>query len=147
MTCPTRTTVSGSEGFVECEPYDKHCSEWSIDIEADTYEDTNWYDWALDAGSKGWRTYISGLRGFSGSFSCYADEEPVSELLPGGDPVEVYFYTLYDTDAGNYYGYYGCVIVTATHPSATVDDLQAKDVDWQGTGALTIGDIGLPTTT
>lgn len=147
MACPSRTTVSGSMGFVHCDPYDKHCSEWNIDIEADVYEDTNWPDWDEGNAEFGWRSHVPGLKGWSGSFSCYADELPVAELLPGADPVEVYFYTLYDTDAGNYYGYKGCIIVSATHPSAGVGDMQTKDVDFQGTGKLTIGDIGQPTTT
>lgn len=144
--CLDRTTVSGAMGFVHCDPYDKHCHEWSLDIESGTYEDTNWPDWKIDTDWFGWRSYVPGLKGFSGSFSCYADELPSSSLMPGGY-AEVFFYTLYDTDAGNYYGYHGCVLITAVHPAAPIDGMQTFDTDWQGSGPLTIGDIGLPTTT
>ena len=142
MACPVRTTVSGADGFVNMTSYDAHCHAWSMDIVAETFDDTNWKDWSENPDDFGWRTFIPGIKGFSGSFECYADKVPDVDALPG-QTVEVYFYVDYDARLG----YRGCVVITAVHPAAAIDGLQSFNVDFQGTGKLTVGSIGVPTTT
>jgi hypothetical protein len=140
-----RSTVSGIHGFVSAGDFTDHASTWSIDIECDTPEDTNWTDWETWPATENWRTYLPGLRGWSGSFEGFHDDSPTSSLLPGSEMTGL-FYVKWDPDDGTYVGYSGLIIITGVHPEVSLDGIASLSVDFQGTEEITIGDIGGATT-
>ena len=142
-----RNTVSGIHGLVSAGDYTQHCYSWSLDIEQDTPEDTNYCDWTEWPEYKGWRTYLPGLRGWSGSVDQYADEDLSSALIPGDGPFDALFYVKYDPDAGVYVGFSGEILISTLSGETAVDGVSSLGFDFQGTGPVTIGDIGGVTTT
>jgi len=133
-------TIAGWAGSLTVANYDAHAHAWSIDIECEMLEDTNWKDWT--AWEKGWRSYIPGLKGWGGSFECRADDAPAVALLPGTRVTLAKFYV----DLVNTMGYAGDIYISAVHPSATVEGLQAITFDFIGDGRVQIGDLSAVTT-
>lgn len=127
-------TIAGKDAAITIASYDAYAHVWSMDIVADPLEDTNW-DWA--AADEGWRSYIFGLRGFSGTFECYADATPTAALLPGTKVTDAQFYT----DVDNSKGYKGDILITGAHPSVAIDGIETYTFDYQGSGALAVGAI------
>lgn len=142
-----RNTVSGIHGLVSAGAFSKHCSGWSLDIEQDTPEDTNWCDWQDWPEYENWRTYLPGLRGWSGSFDAFLDENMGSGLIPGSGPFTGKFYIKYDEDAGVYVGFQGQILISTISGENATDDVASLSVDFQGTGPVTIGDLTGSTTT
>lgn len=132
MACPSRTTLAGMYGRVKWPgKYTSHAFEWSMDIEADLYEDTAWeYDGSDNpiegTGADGWRTYIPGLKGFSGSYSCYQDEVPADFAPDTVGELELW------VDRRTGARWVGCAVMSAIHPSAPIDGMQTVDVDFEG---------------
>jgi predicted secreted protein len=92
---------------------------------------------ALDAA----RTYKSGLHQFSGSMEVVYDDghtAATNAFDPAQDgALTVEFYP--DSTAGEKFT--GSVIVTSVSRTASFDDLVTATVNFQGTGALTIGSV------
>ncbi len=142
-----RGTVSGLHGLVEAGGYTQHCYGWSLDIEQDTPEDTNFCDWQTWPEYEGWRTFLPGLRGWSGSVDQYADEDISSVVIPGNGPFTAYFYIKHDADSDTYVGFSGEILITSLSSETGVEDVASLGFDFQGTGPVTIGDISGSTTT
>lgn len=128
-------TVAGKDADLTVANYDANCHEWSLEISADALENTNW-DWA--AADEGWRGYISGLRGFTGTITLYADDTPGTAILPGTTVTDAKFYVKESTTRG----YKGDIITTGATPGATIDGVETLEISFQGTGALAVGNIG-----
>jgi len=96
---------------------------WTLDYTADTLDATD-FD---DAGTK---AYIIGGSGWSGSFEGYKDTTPLSI------GAEVYLVLGESTTA--YQNWIGKAIITACHPSASIDNVVSYAYDFQGTGNLEI---------
>jgi hypothetical protein len=131
------STVAGKEGNVIHEGlYTAHVHEWSADVEAEALEDTAWQ---LGSGTPNpelpWRTFISGLKTWSGSYSCFLDTIEVPEVGA------IAWLKLY-VDAVHWFE--GYAMVTGVHPSAPVDGITEATFDFQGT--LHMG-VEVPTTT
>jgi len=94
---------------------------WSIDYTADTLDATD-FD---DAGVK---AHIIGGSGWSGSFEGFKDTTPL------GIGAEVYLVLGESTTA--YQNWIGKVIITACHPSTSIDGIVTYSYDFQGTGEL-----------
>ena len=94
---------------------------WSLDYSSDTLEATDFDDVGVKA-------YIVGGSGWSGSFEGFKDTTPL------GIGSEVYLTLGESTTA--YQNWIGKVIITACHPSTTIDGIVTYSYDFQGTGAL-----------
>jgi len=132
-------TLHGKEGRVIWPgKYTSHVHSWSADIEYEVVEDTAWeYEsTALDAtpvpgtGGAGWRTYIYGLKTFSGSFDCYMDGTSPPSVDPG-TAAEIY---LVNKNGTSYW--HGMAIVTGTSVEAPIEGIQEVTIDFQGVGHL-----------
>lgn len=144
--CLDRSTISGVHGRVKWPGhYTQHAHEWNLDVESATYEDSAWeYDASGNpipgSGADGWRTYRPGIKGFSGSISCYQDEVPADF-----DPDTIAQLELF-VDVRTGARWVGCAVLTAIHPAAPIDGMQTVDIDFQGQFNLTT-DLGVSTTT
>lgn len=128
-------TIAGKDADVSITGCDNHAHSWSMDIVCDPLEDTNW-DWT--GADVGWRSYISGLKGFSGSFEVYIDSALSNQCLPcAGEIASAVFYV----DEVGVYGYRGDILITGAHPSVTIDGIESMTYDFQGTGGLEAGDL------
>jgi len=116
-------TVSGSGG-----DYVVNAHSWSLDLDFGNEEDTNW-DWTGD--DVGWRSYISGLKGYTASVEVYLDDAIDSDILAGGT-LDITFYV--DKDGSK--GFTGSCLVTGISPEVDIDGIETMTVDLQGTGAL-----------
>lgn len=101
--------------------------EWTLDMGQDTPETTVFGD--------GWRTFINGLRTFTGALTMLADPANVvqgtirSALIGGSAPFEFRFY-----HGTNYYN--GSAIPTGMSPGIAYDGVGENSFDIQGTGPL-----------
>lgn len=97
---------------------------WTVDIEADTLECT-------DYEAAGWRKFVSGHKGFTGSFEMYwANGTNLSEL--GSDVILV----LYVDSGANKYRYEGYAKVNTNGIETPTDDLVTETLDFQGAGEI-----------
>ena len=94
---------------------------WSLDSTADTLEATDFDDVGVKA-------YIIGGSGWSGSFEGFKDTTPL------GIGAEVYLVLGESTTA--YQNWIGKAIITACHPSTSLDGIVTYAYDFQGTGEL-----------
>jgi predicted secreted protein len=106
-------------------------TNWSIDIEADMLETTN-FD------TSGWKTYIAGLKGWSGSFEAEwkvstdtTGQKALQDALLGGTTVSL----VLDVNGTNNYA--GSAFISTESVSTPVDDVITVSFDYQGTAALT----------
>ena len=111
---------------------DLNVRSWSLDYVADTLDTT-------DFTSTGDRTFIGGLRSWSGTFENLLDgaTAPIGQGSDIGTSTSI---ILDDAGSGGT-RYSGTAICTGIHPSVTVDGVNTITVDFQGTGALTIANI------
>lgn len=105
-------------------------TNWSLDIEADMLESTN-FD------SSGWRQYVAGLKGWSGSFegewkmSDTTGQKALQDALLGGTTVSI------KLDVNGTNNYTGTAYISTQGVETPVDDLVTVNFDYQGSGALT----------
>lgn len=119
-------TLSGTEGrVVFSNNYVSHVHAWSMDAVADALEDTNW-DWAAE--DEGWRSYIFGLKAYTGTYECYAASASFPEFTAAN--MVACRLRLYLDDNSFFEGYALC---TGHHPSAPIDGIQTITIDFQGT--------------
>ena len=108
---------------------DTNVKSWSLDYTADMLDST-------DFGSSGPRDFIGGLTTWSGTFECLLDSVTAAIADPtdlGGAAVTL---TLTATTNRTYAG---TAICSGIHPSVTVEGINVMTVDFQGSGALSIG--------
>jgi len=133
-------TFTGENGKVEITAEDSagtvtvaEVRSWTVEHTKDVIEDTVMGDAA--------RTYKSGLHQFTGSMEVVYDSTH-SSATNAFDPAQdgalsVEFYP--DATTGQKFS--GSVIVTSVSRTASFDDLVTATVNFQGTGALTIGSV------
>jgi len=100
--------------------YTKYAHGWSMDVTIEALENTNW-----DNTDPSWRTYQSGLKSFSGSFECYADDTIMADAVDA-----IGYLQLTGTTGHVFKGY---AYMTGAHPAAPIDGMQTVSVDFQGT--------------
>ena len=133
-------TFTGENGKVDITAEDSaglttvaEVRSWTVEHTKDVIEDTVMGDAA--------RTYKSGLHQFTGSMEVVYDSTH-SSATNAFDPAQdgalsVEFYP--DATSGQKFS--GSVIVTSVSRTASFDDLVTATVNFQGTGALTIGSV------
>lgn len=110
--------------------FTKNVRSWTIDYTADSLDTT-------DFSSTGDRTFIGGLRTWSGTYECLldgataplSDSANVGAVITGTDIITI--------TAASGRTYTGDAIVSGIHPSVSVDGVNVITYDFQGTGALT----------
>jgi len=133
-------TYTGENGKVEITAEDSagtvtvaEVRSWTVEHTKDVIEDTVMGDAA--------RTYKSGLHQFSGSMEVVYDDGHTAAsnaFDPAQDgALSVEFYP--NSTSGEKFS--GSVIVTSVSRTASFDDLVTATVNFQGTGALTIGSV------
>lgn len=96
---------------------------WSLDLNAETLETT---DFCTD----GWRDFIGGLKGWSGSVELYVDDS--TRIVPSDIGTEATI-TLY-LDNDNYIR--GKAIWNSYSPSVAVDGIETQTIGFQGVSDL-----------
>ena len=107
---------------------DTNVKSFSIDYTADMLDTT-------DFSATGDRTFIGGLRTWSGSFECNLDDS--IGLITTGNVGGAAVSLALTASAG--ITYTGSAICSGLHPSVSADGLNTVTVDFQGSGALAIG--------
>jgi len=105
---------------------------WTVEHTKDVIEDTSMGDAA--------RTYKSGLHQFTGSMEVIYDSTHTANAYHAFDPANdntlgVEFYP--DETTGQKFT--GSILVTSVSRTASFDDLVTATVNFQGSGALTVG--------
>lgn len=98
---------------------------WSLDYTADTLDST-------DFSTSGPRTFITGLKGWSGTFESHLDGTAAPH------PSDVGAAATISLQAATSRTWGGDCFITGVHPSVTVDGINAMTVDFQGTSDLSI---------
>jgi len=104
--------------------YTTNVYSWSVDFTSEALEST-------DFTSAGYRTYIPGLKSWSGSFECRLDSANAI-ATPGAAPAAATF------SADGTRTYTGDILITSNSLSVAVDGLASITVSFQGSGELTI---------
>jgi predicted secreted protein len=86
----------------------------------------------------GWKTYISGLKGWSGSFEAEwkvsgdtTGQKALQDALLGGTSLSI------KLDVNGTNNYTGTAFISTESVSTPVDDVVTASFDYQGTAALT----------
>ncbi len=104
-------------------------SEWSLDVNADILEVTEFGD--------GWKVKIAGLKDWTGSFSGRFDESDTNgqdalwSALTGGTMETLRLFV----NATKYWT--GTALISSESPSASVDSTVDAEFGFEGSGALT----------
>lgn len=122
------TVKTGSNAFAEIRSY-------SLNIEGETADTTTF------ASTGGWRTHSHTLKSWSGELECFWDETDTNGQvsLDAGDSITLNLYPEGDSTGDNYYT--GTATVTAIEVSASVDGIVEAKFSFQGSGALTRGNV------
>jgi len=123
-------THAGSEGTVKSGSNDiAEIRSFSLEESADTIEDTTMGDAS--------RTYLTGLKTFSGSVDVFWDETDTDGQVSFavGSSVTLAVYPEGDTAGDTYYS--GTAIVTGRTITSSFDGMVEASFTLQGTGALT----------
>ena len=128
-------TIAGKDANINVDACDNHAHAWAMDIVCEALEDTNW-GWAdLD---RYWQSFISGLKGWTGSYEVYIDDALSDQCMPCvGEIAAATFFV--DFDAG--IGFQGSILITVAHPSVTIEGIQAMTYDFQGVRRLSFGSV------
>lgn len=114
-------------GIVDRATAGYHTHTWSLDLVADALD-------ATDFDSTGWRDFIAGLKGWTGSVELNVDSS--ARIAPsdvGASAAIKFFLNSSNTLTGT-------AICTGWHPAVAVDGLETQTLDIQGTGILTPSD-------
>lgn len=118
--------ITGKDGSVSVDATNVTLiTSWSISIEADTLEYTNF-------GSGGWKENMGSLKSWSGSIEGFADTTQAATLAVGSTVTVV----LVEGGAGST-TYTGDAIVTAKSVDASTAELVTVSFDLTGSGTLT----------
>lgn len=123
-------TIAGKYAFlhIAAANIERYCHSWTIDFAFDALEDTNW-DWS--AANHDWRSYITGLQGWTGSFECRQSDCPPTDLLNPGP----WAATFYVAHVGDTAGFSGTIIITGISVTAPIEGIQALSFTFTGVGA------------
>jgi len=99
-------------------------NSWKLDFTADSLEDT-------DFDSNGWKTFLTGLKGWSGTIEAFVDDTNQLTIADVGTSATLKLY-INDT---KYFS--GSAICTGVHPAVGVEGVETQTLDFQGTGELT----------
>ncbi len=127
-------THAGSEGTVKSGANDiAEIRSFSLEESADTIEDTTMGDAS--------RTYLTGLKTFSGSVDVFWDETDTDGQVSFavGSSVTLAVYPEGDTAGDTYYS--GSAIVTGRTITSSFDGMVEASFTLQGTGALTASTV------
>ena len=127
-------THAGSEGTVKSSANDVlQIRSYSLEETADTIEDTTMGDTS--------RTYLTGLKTFSGSVDVFWDETDTNGQVSFavGSSVTLAVYPEGDTSGDTYYS--GTAIVTGRTITSSFDGMVEASFTLQGTGALTASTV------
>ncbi len=127
-------THAGSEGTVKSGANDiAEIRSFSLEESADTIEDTTMGDAS--------RTYLTGLKTFSGSVDVFWDETDTDGQVSFavGSSVTLAVYPEGDTAGDTYYS--GTAIVTGRTITSSFDGMVEASFTLQGTGALTASTV------
>lgn len=116
-------SISGKSGSVTLTNADNYVKSWTLDYDAGLYETTNFDD-------SGYRTYITGFTGWTGSFEC--NYSTANTAIPGATGTIVL-----KTSTGSAGFWSGDVVITGMSVNTPVDGLVTQNYTFQGTGALT----------
>ena len=120
--------IGGNITFAsEPQNLDLNVRSWSLDYVADTLDTT-------DFTSTGDRTFISGLRSWSGTFEAFLDG--TTTPLTNSSDMGISGIITLQSASGRIY--LGTMILSGMHPSVTVDGVNTVTVDFQGTDNLLI---------
>lgn len=118
--------ITGKDGSVSVDSTNVTLiTSWSISIEADTLEFTNF-------GSGGWKENMGSLKSWSGSIEGFADTAQAATLAVGSTVTVV----LVEGGAGST-TYTGDAIVTSKSVDASTADLVTVSFDITGSGTMT----------
>jgi predicted secreted protein len=118
--------ITGKDGSVSVDATNVTLiTSWSISIEADTLEFTNF-------GSGGWKENMGSLKSWSGSIEGFADTAQAATLAVGSTVTVV----LVEGGAGST-TYTGDAIVTSKSVDASTADLVTVSFDITGSGTMT----------
>ena len=108
---------------------DYNVYSWSLDLVVDPLEVTTFAD-------GGDRTYIRGLKGWSGSVEAYVDG--TNAILPEkvGAVAEINLGQARDGAGHVAKQYYGDARCTGIHPAVGVDGVVTQTIDFTGTGGM-----------
>lgn len=120
--------ITGAGGSVTfATGYAANVHEWAITLEADIHEKTDFTD-----GASGWKAFLAGLKGWSGTYSAYLDD--TTPIVAPGAAAATATFTIVSgqTLSGN-------IIVKSLESVVPVGDMTKVTVSFQGDGALSIG--------
>ena len=123
-------THTGSEGTVKVGANAvAEIRSFTLEESGETIETTSMGDAA--------RTYVAGLKTFTGSIECFWDETDTNGqgALSVGSEITINVYPEGDTSGDTYYT--GTAIVTGASISSTFDGMVERSFSIQGSGALT----------
>ncbi len=106
---------------------ERYAHSWSIDFAFDALEDTNW-NWS--AANANWRSFISGLQGWTGAFEARQQSCLDADILNPGPWVGSFY-----VDEDNASGFTGNILITGIGAAAPIDGIQALSFSFTGTGA------------
>ena len=115
--------ISGKDGSVEFTGSSGYIKSWNISYAGDALETTNFDD------SSGSRTYIAGLKGWSGNFDCLYSTG--NTAVPGTTGNGVF-----KSSTGSVGVWSGGIIITGTDITTPRDGLVTQNYTFQGTGVL-----------
>ena len=98
-------------------------SGWSLDVAGDTHDVT-------DFTSEGWREFLAGLKGWSGTIEKFVDD--TNQIVPS-DVGATATITLY-LNSTHYLR--GSAILNGWNPSVAVGDAETESLSFQGTSDL-----------
>ena len=96
---------------------------WALDVVVDPLEVTTFAD-------SGNRTYIRGLKGWSGTVDLYTDDTKQTDVADVGTSAAISLYL-----NGTHY-YSGTALCTGFHPATNVDGVVEGSLDFTGSGLL-----------
>jgi hypothetical protein len=121
-------SISGKNGSVTFSSGDTYVKSWTLDYNADLYETTNFDD-------SGYRTYITGFTGWSGSYECNCST--ANSAVPGSTG-EIVLMSSTESEGS----WRGDVYITGMTVNVPVDGLVTQNYTFQGSGALTVNSTG-----
>jgi predicted secreted protein len=114
--------VSGKTGSVAGQTGGTEIVEWNATLTFDAID-------ATSMASAGWREFIGGLKGGTGTFVCIGTNPVVEEVAT---------LTLKDEDSSPSYTLSGKAIINEVSPAVPVDDRVSYNVSFTFTGVITV---------
>jgi len=117
--------ISGKMGDIDFTNAETYVKNWTLSLVGDALE-TTYFDVATSG-----RTFIAGLKGWSGSFEC--NYSSGNTVVPGGTGTII---CRSSTGTGGVFT--GSIIVTGMDVATPVDGIVTQGYTFQGTGAVAL---------